>query len=111
MSNKTAIIIGSIAIVAAVGVGVGIAMHQRKPPVVPPTESTDVVVPQQVGSVNVSTSWGTPRAVGGVKDSLGLTVYPEMYELGQLDKQDACAWQGCIGELDANGNCSNCPDM
>lgn len=44
-------------------------------------------------------------------DSLGLTVYPEMYEIGRLDRQDACAWLGCIGELDANGRCTGCPQM
>ncbi|MDR3540733.1 MAG: hypothetical protein P4L69_07145 [Desulfosporosinus sp.] len=107
--NKTAIIVGSVVIVAAVGLGIGVAMYQRKPPVVPPTKDT-AVVQQQTGGA-VSTSWGTPRAVGGVKDSLGLAVYPEMYELGRLDKQDACAWQGCIGMLDANGMCTGCPDM
>lgn len=66
----------------------------------------------QAAKVRVSTTWGTPRAaVGGAKDSLGLTVYPEMYEMGRLDKEDSCAWQGCIGELDANGNCTGCPQM
>ena len=61
--------------------------------------------------MKVSTSWGTPKAVSGATDSLGLTVYPEMYEQDRLDKQDACAWEGCIGELDASGKCTGCPQM
>jgi len=99
MSNK--ILIAGIAVVAVGGIAIGLIVwnNNKKEEKVSASE------------MKVSTSWGTPRAASGATDSLGLTVYPEMYETGRLDKQDACAWAGCIGELDANGRCTGCPQM
>lgn len=100
VSGKTVAI---AALAVAVGVGGGILIYSRYKP------SGGVLVAR--GTPAVTATWGTPRAVAGVKDSLGLTVFPEMYEENRLDKQDACAWQGCIGELDPNGRCTGCPQM
>jgi hypothetical protein len=65
----------------------------------------------RASGMSVSTSWGTPKAASGVMDSLGLVVYPEMYEQGRFDERDACAWEGCIGEIDSDGYCTGCPQM
>lgn len=102
MSGKTALIAGGVAIIVAGGAAIAfVAWNNSKTPK-PTTRATS----------SVSTTWGTPRAaVSGVRDSLGLVVYPEMYQQGRMDKQDACAWEGCIGGVDSDGRCTGCPQM
>ena len=105
-SGKIAIIAG-VAVLTVGGVALGIvAWRSHKQP-----NDKRYASPSANKTMRVSTSWGTPMAASGVKDSLGLTVYPEMYEEGRLDRQDACAWEGCIGEIDASGRCTGCPQM
>ena len=92
----TAVLVGGIVIV--LGVAVAAVMFIKDRPLSAPPKLAK------------ASSKNLPQAVAA-RDSLGQLVYPEYFEMGQLDKKDRCAWMGCIGELDDNGNCTNCPPM